>query len=463
MARLLAFWDSLRSNYWLLPSLMACAAIALAWGMIRVDELVGLHHLDIGWVYAGGPEGAREVLSAIASSMITVAGVTFSITIVALTLASQQFGPRLLRNFLADRGNQIVLGTFVSTFTYCLLVLRTVRGNDGAEFVPHFAVTTGVALALASLGVLIFFIHHVSTSIQATSIIANVAADLAAAIDRMFPEQIGEGEEPEGSSGDPLAPPDGSPHVVSACASGYVQAIDGNQLMRIATECELVVRVDAVPGSFVRRGGALVSLWPPPQPPDRHDARLQGAFVVGRDRTGIQDLAFFVEQLVQMAVRALSPGINDPATALLCIDRLEEALAQIAGRRIPCAERADEHGSLRVIAPPQTFARLADLSLAEIGRYGATSVSVTCRLLGAIRAIAGCAQRSEDRALLARIAHAIDSAAQTSCADDRHRIERCRVAVDQALHGAAALHRDPRVRGPGQPSLPSLVGGGSSR
>jgi uncharacterized membrane protein len=435
MARLLALWESLRSTYWMVPSVMACAAVALAWGMIRLDEAIPPRRLEaLDWVYAGGPEGARAVLSTIAASMITVAGVAFSITIVALTLASQQFGPRLLRNFLADRGNQIVLGTFVSTYLYCLLVLRTVRGHDGAEFVPHLAVTAGVVLALASLGVLIFFIHHASTSIQASAIVANVAADLCAAIERMFPERIGEGAEPESPRA--TMPAAGHARAVRARESGYVQAIDGEKLLRLARTRDLVVRIDAAPGRFVRTGSALLSLWPVPDPPDRHDEPIRNAFVIGADRTGIQDLAFFFEQLVQMAVRALSPGINDPATASACIDRVEQALVALAERRIPSPERVDDDGAVRVIAAPVTFAQVAETALSEIGRYGRTSVSVTCRLLDAIRAVAVSARRAEDRAALARTAEAIASAAEAHCEEDRRRIARSRSGAAEALRGA---------------------------
>lgn len=153
MTRRRASWEYLRGTYWAVPSAMSVAAVLLSVAMIQLDQLATARLLDrLSWVYTGGPEGARAVLSTIAASMITVAGVTFSITIVALTLASQQFGPRLLRSFLRDFGNQVVLGTFVSTFLYCLLVLRTVRGSDDAEFVPHLAVTVGVTLAMLSLG-----------------------------------------------------------------------------------------------------------------------------------------------------------------------------------------------------------------------------------------------------------------------------------------------------------------------
>jgi uncharacterized membrane protein len=188
--KLLKLWDSLRATFWLVPTLMAIMAIGLSFAMVALDEAVGNRVLEkVGWVWAGGPEGARGLLSTVAGSMITVAGVVFSITIVALSLASSQYGPRLLRNFVRDKGNQIVLGSFIATFVYCLLVLRTVRGDDGAHFVPAIAITLGMVLTLASLGVLIYFIHHVSISIQAATIIGLVSHELNEVIERLFPEK----------------------------------------------------------------------------------------------------------------------------------------------------------------------------------------------------------------------------------------------------------------------------------
>jgi uncharacterized membrane protein len=170
--KLSKLWEALHSSYWFVPTLMVVIAIALAFAMLSLDRAGKSGPIEsLGWIYTGGPDGARTMLSAIASSMITVAGTAFSITLVALTLASSQFGPRLLRNFMQDTGNQIVLGTFIATFIYCLLVLRTVRGDDYNVFVPQLSVTVGIVLAIASIGVLIYFIHHASTTIQASHVI----------------------------------------------------------------------------------------------------------------------------------------------------------------------------------------------------------------------------------------------------------------------------------------------------
>jgi uncharacterized membrane protein len=383
---------------------MSVIAVGLSVAMVRVDEVLTPKFVGtLSWVYTGGPEGARAVLSTIAGSMITVAGVTFSITIVALTLASQQFGPRLLRSFLRDLGNQIVLGTFVSTFLYCLLVLRTVRGNDEAQFVPHVAVTFGVALAMLSLGVLIFFIHHVSTSIQASQIIANVAEDLEGAVVRLFPETLGH-ERALVTAGATALPDDfdGNAKAVSANSSGYVQAVDGHALLTMATKRDVVLRIDAEPGRFVRNGAALVTVWPSATVDDALCEAARAAFIVGAARTPTQDVEFFVDQLVELAVRALSPGINDPGTARMCLDRLGQTLCQMATREMPASCRYDDDGRLRVVARPVAFASMATTAFDEIRRYGRSSVSVTAHLLGVIRDVATCVRRDPDRAALSQ-------------------------------------------------------------
>lgn len=419
MMRLRAIWEHVRATYWAVPSAMALVAVLLALVMIDVDQALTAKFLDqLSWVYTGGPEGARAVLSTIAASMINVTGVTFSITIVALTLASQQFGPRLLRNFLRDLGNQITLGTFISTFLYCLLVLRTVRGTDDEQFVPHLAVTVGVVLSMLSIGVLIFFIHHIATSIQASQIIANVANDLEGAVERLFPEQIGSGTGPEEkvqASEAAAAGFDGARQVAAARA-GYVQAVDSDRLLTLACEANVVVRIEARPGGFVRTGSPLASVVWTGGPVDGFDDALRSTFIIGRDRTGTQDVGFFVEQLVELGVRALSPGVNDPGTARACISWLGHALCRLAGRRLPSAFRHDDTGALRVVARPVTVAAMLDAAFTELSRYGRSSISVRCALLEAMRDLVPCLSRDDDRTALARQA-AIIGEGSTAPAD----------------------------------------------
>lgn len=367
---------------------MAASAIVLSYVLLEVDTRLSAEAVrDLGWLYSFGPEGARAVLSAIASSMITVAGLTFSITMLTLQLASSQFGPRLLRNFMRDRGNQLVLGTFIATFVYCLLVLRTVRGTEVSSFVPHLSVAVGVLLAIASLAVLIYFIHHVATSIRIESVLAELAAETRSTIDRLYPARLGRSPAPaQIDSFQGCASPQMEFPTRAICArrSGYVQRIDEAALMRIATRSDLVVRVEARPGRFVPEGAPLLSIWPRQCISDEVAAQLQDLLIIGADRTPYQDLAFSIRRIVEIAQRALSPGINDPTTALYCIDRLSEALNHLADRDMPSPMRFDDRGNLRVLSDVNTLEEMARPALTAIARYGIGDADVVQHLLEVI-------------------------------------------------------------------------------
>lgn len=338
--RLQGLWERLRSSYWFVPSVMAIMATGLAFGMAEVDEAYGAKFVrELGWIYTGGPDGARGVLSAIASSVMGVAGTTFSITIAVLSLTSGQYGPRLLRSFMRDTGNQIVLGTFTATFLYCLLVLRTIRGTEQTTYVPHFSVTLGVVLALFSVGVLIYFVHHTAESIQVSHIIEEVGKDADSAVTRLFPSQIGQ---PEGNE----ALPRENPEPVCAKKIGYVQSIDQDALLKISMRHDLVIRVEVRPGDYVLPEMRLLSVWP--EAGGQADA-LRGVFACGQRRTTMQDAPFAFLQLAEIAVRALSPGINDPFTAMSCLDRITASMCLLAARSWPSSYRYDEHRALRAV------------------------------------------------------------------------------------------------------------------
>lgn len=345
-----ALLTRLRTSFWFLPASMAVTAAALSFALIALDRQLGTSTVkEFDWLYTFGAEGARAILSAVASSMITVAGLTFSMTMLTLQLASSQFGPRMLRNFMRDRGNQTVLGTFTATFVYCLLVLRSVHGVEGSSFVPHVAVAYGVFLAIASIAVLIFFIHHIATAIRIETLLAELAEETHEAVDRLYPERFGHGP-PDEMEQHPDLPEDFENRAVPVAVDkgGYVQRIDGTALMRIAVKNDMVIRIAASPGRFVTSGDALFLVHPPERLSEEVHAAVRGAVVIGEERTPEQDLAFSVRRIVEIAQRALSPGINDPTTALSCIDRLGEALGRLTQRRAPSAFRFDEQNRLRM-------------------------------------------------------------------------------------------------------------------
>ena len=427
---LLSTWDRLSGSFWFVPMLMVLGAVAVSLISLQIDgNAAGKDNeeaLSLGWTFTRGPEGSRAVLSTVAGSMITIASVCFSITVVALQQASSQFGPRLLHNFMRDRGNQITLGTFIAAFTYCLLILRTVNGTDGAVFVPHLSVTIGLGFAVAGVVVLIYFIHHAATTMQAEYVINNVATDLGDALDRLYPKRVGE---PRDAHGELPAAFATESVPVAAETSDYVQAVDGGRLMGLAVKHDLVLRVDHRPGEFVIAGNPLLRAWPPHNVTDAILDDLRGAFFLDARRTLVQDVEFAVDQLVEVALRALSPGINDPFTAMSCIDRLGAALCQFAGKDIPSRYRHDDQGKLRLVTDAVTAGDMVDAALRQIRQAARTNAAVTCRLLETVCAVAPRVGTRDMRAALLEHAERIyqnsreglSDAADRAAVAERHR------------------------------------------
>jgi uncharacterized membrane protein len=438
-AKIFKYWDRVRSSFWFLPAVMAGAAMVLAFAGVALDEWVPQWlKLNWGWTFTGGAEGASSLLGAIAGSMITIAGVVFSMTLVALSLASSQLGPRLLRNLMRDTTTQMALGTFVATFLYCLLVLRTIRRVDEVAFVPHLSVTGAVLLAVVSVGVLIYFIHHVSVSIQVNEIVARVGTELIEGIDHLFPEHIG-----RGAPRTPTGPPDAGfldtfgreARPVGSTADGYLQFIDGDALMALATQEDAVFRLERRPGHYVVADRPLVFVWPGNRVTDQLVEDVNSAFSMGNQRTSGQDFEFAVDQLVEIAIRALSPGVNDPFTAITCVDRLGSALCRLAQKEMPSPYRHDTKDQLRILTPVVTFSDVTDAAFNQIRQYGRSSAAVTIRLLETIAVIAGSVHRPEDCAALLRQAKMIARGARDGLLEDedRQEVERRYQSAEQLL------------------------------
>ncbi|CAN5780022.1 DUF2254 domain-containing protein [soil metagenome] len=408
-SRIAPIADGLRSSYWFLPSVMALASVVLSIVTVAIDHRFPTVLEDTG-IGSGGVDGARGLLETAAGSLITVAGVSFSIAIVLMSLTSSQFGPRLLRTFMRDRANQVVLGVFVSTYLYCLLVLRTIRGEEsGAAFVPSLSVSVSVLLTVASLAVFIYFIHHAAQLIQVSHIIASVGTELEELIDRLVP--AGERTSPE--EPDALAaPPAGDGRLVRADSSGYVEQVDDESLLTAAVERDVLVRLTVRAGSHVAPGSVLAEVWPVERTDDACAGAIRGAIVLGDQRTEQQDIEFGLQQLEQIALRALSPGINDPFTAGICVDRLGVTLCSLAERPRPSLRTTDDAGRSRVIAQELAFTTLLGSAFDEIRRAGRDIIYILDRLLGTLARIAERAHRRTDLEALRAQAELVLIAAQ---------------------------------------------------
>ncbi len=434
-------FDTIRQSYWFIPLSMTLGAIALAIVMVALDRIAGVTWVDrIPWLYSNQPSGARALLQTIAGSMITVAGVTFSITIAAVANASAQFGPRLMTNFMNDRGNQITFGTFVATFIYCLLVLRTVRGSDGAlaldVFVPNFATLGGLAMALASLGVLIYFIHHIPESIHISEMIAGVGRKLVARIEAMYPAKLGDSHsDVDGAGSEALAPhlPIEDVRAVSASRRGFVQHVERKQLMDVARKRDLVLWIVRKPGDFAAPGMPLVMAKPSGLVNDRVASAIRAVFVVGARRTDSQDVLFLVNQLVEVAARALSPGVNDPFTATSCIDWLTAAAAELAGREIPDRYRFDDEGHLRIVAPEIDFEEFTAAAFGQLRPYVQRDRNATLHTLERMIDLLGQVHTDAQRETIRRhcLALRLGCASDLPHPDDQRAIDR--IFEDAAL------------------------------
>ena len=401
--RLLNHWENFRSSFWFVPAILMISAAVGAYLMVTLDGKIDKDIVKAFPIFEMSPPAARSILSSIVGAMISATGVVFSMTIVALSLASSQFGSRLIRTYRGRRSTHFTLGIFVSTSLYCILVLSCIREIKEYVFVPTLSVGLGIVLTVVCLSTLIYYIHDMSYAIQASSVIDKSAEALDAAMQRLFPTKLGqpvdpeedEGQIPDESMGDRCEENLGDRIWTTKCDRvGYVQAIENESVMSLASEHKLVIRLLLQPGDFIHPGSLLADIH---QAADREsledldqeavNLKLADSLIVGGNRTPTQDIRYAFNELVEVAVRALSPGINDPFTAINCVDRISAALHELKSCKIPSAYRVDEDKVLRVIAEPVQFETCLQNSLGVIEHYAKDNPMVKERVASALSAI----------------------------------------------------------------------------
>ena len=373
--------EAMRTTLWIVPAVMVLSAGLLFVCTYALDRAADSGAFPLpGVVTSGSPDAARQILIAIAAAVITVAGVLFSITILVLQLASQQFGPRMLRNFIRDLGTQFSLGAFVATFVYSILALGAVESAPAHDFVPRISVTVALTLTLVDLGIVIYFIHHVATSIQLTSVVSGIARDFRTTLANLRRDRVlgpdADGPDPSELGDRVLAV--GAP--VFAHGSGFIQSVGHRHLMDIAVASDTVIRLVRRPGHFVVQGQPVAFVVPVYAAREVSEA-LRRAHIVGPNRTLTQDLGFAIDQLVEVAIRALSPAVNDTFTALNCIDWLGDCLCHAAASGLPDGVHRDASGNIRIIEPVITLDRLVKRATDKIRQSGAGMPAVLIRQL----------------------------------------------------------------------------------
>jgi uncharacterized membrane protein len=395
---------------------LAVAGLVLPW----LDGQAAVRAWLPPWLDGGEAGTAQTQLATIASAMMTTLSVVYSVLVVALTLASVQFSPRLLGRFLGAAASQNTIGCFVGTFVYCLLVLRAVR-SEGEGLVPVVSLTVALLLALLSLALLIYAIDALAKSIQANHIAADIATETQTVLDMQLDAAATAAQTVRRREEPPLPPPEAV--AVPSPVSGYLQLIAVEELAALANQGEMTVLVVARPGRFVLAGEPLAWLWPPSSQQSSRAADIQSAFDIGSVRTLQQDAEFGFRQLVDMALKAISPAVNDPSTACTCIDHLTALLCHAVRRdlqspRVPLPQPQRARAALYV--PRIDSAELIDLAVQQLRQYGSGDVAVCLRLARLLAAVDSVALRPADRARLRHHARWIDEQTQQRIeADDR--------------------------------------------
>lgn len=417
-------WDNFRTGFWFVPSLAILIGLMAGIAIPQLDQL--LAGSLPSWLQTTETT-SRVLLTTLIGAMFTITGIVFSVSVVTLSITTSQLGPRLLRSFMGQAIAQLTLGSCIATSIYCLLLLRTIDEVADEVFVPQMSVFLAIVLATISLCIVVLFMHRVTVAIQAPNVVAAVADDLDSSIDRLYPEMIGQSpgemEPPEEDESEYFVTDE--KNIVNASEEGYLQAIDGEGILEIAVSEETMIRLYYRPGEFVVRDTPLAEFENRPEDYREIAGQVARCHIFGARPTPRQDVGCALRELVEMAVRALSPGINDPFTAMMCIDRLAASLGRLAHRHFPSHFRYDEEGNLRVIARNVSFVELLNETIGPVRQYSVASACVTLHLLRALRQLDRSTTRHDIHATIAAqiemIAEA--SADHAACRRDNEAIE----------------------------------------
>lgn len=386
MKKLLFFWNELKATFWLVPVLIIISSVLLSIGLVYLDSITTLpQHELIRFLFVKNADSARSILSTISGAMIGVAGTVFSVTLVVLTLASSQFGPRLIKNFMYVRLNQIVLGSYISTYLYCLLVLNALRDTDGYTFIPSISIFAAIFAAIVNIILLITFIHQIAISIQADKVISDISDIIYSQVKSLFPEKMGDEQESVKSVDTGNIKSEYKKIIPLPCPkSGYLQYMDSESLMEIITGQDALLEIKYRPGEYLVKDMEIGILYVNDDLDEEKTDDIVQQFVIGKTKTSQQDIEYSIHQMVEIAVRALSPGVNDPYTAIACIDNLTSAMCYLATVKFPSKYRFDKENKLRVIADTLDFEGILDAAFNQIRQFSGGSIAVIIRLMEAL-------------------------------------------------------------------------------
>ncbi len=386
--KLLFLWKELLATFWFVPVLIIVLSIFLSVGFVTLDTIISIN--QEGWIrffLVNSSDSARSILSTIAGAMIGVAGTVFSVTLVALTLASSQFGPRLIKNFMYVRLNQVVLGSYISTYLYCLLVLNAVNDNEGYTFIPSLSILIAIVLAVVNIVLLILFIHQIAMSIQADRVISNISDVISEQVTNLFPQKNEEVISDTAFNPSTVKKAHSCVTEILAPREGYILYINIETLLEISKRDDLCLELNFRPGNFLVKNQVLSTVYCSKECSEEQIKELQNQFVLGKMKTSQQDLEFSIHQMVEIASRALSPGVNDPYTAIACIDNLTATMCYLAKTNFPSKFVVDDENTLRLMIKTLTFEGVLNAAFNQIRQFSVGSPSVMIRLVESLNTI----------------------------------------------------------------------------
>jgi uncharacterized membrane protein len=438
MGKVRFLWEELMGSFWFIPILIILFSIGLASTLIYFDRTVDIESMGVlRNILTESADSARSVLSTISGAMIGVAGTVFSITLVALTLATSQFGSRLLKNFMHERLNQVVLGTYVSTYVYCLIILNVIKDNDNEVFIPTLSILVAILAAIGNIILLIVFIHHISISIQASKVISDISSSLMKNIESIFSEELDE-ENPTGTSNteslDHYTKEFPHSKELKSPKSGYLQYLYNESLFKVAKKNEYIIVTLHRIGSYIVKNQPIITLYSKTEFTEKSVISFEDHMILGNSRTTQRDAEHSIHQMVEIACRALSPGINDPFTAISCIDNLTSTLCYLTEVKFPSKYKFDEEDQLRYVHKPLTYQGALDAAFLQIRQFSKGSPSVVIRLMEAMITIYNYTHHNIHKKAVREHAEMIMKVAENSF-EESHDLEDIRKRSEAILGG----------------------------
>ncbi len=397
MKKIIFFFTKLKATFWFIPVLIIISSILFATGLVFLDQVITLSQDGMGrFLFVNSADSARSILSTISGAMIGVAGTVFSVTLVVLTLASSQFGPRLIRNFMYVRLNQVVLGSYISTYLYCLLVLNAIKESDGYTFTPALSILGAIIAAFVNIILLIVFIHQIAISIQADKVISDISELIFKQVKTLFPKEMGDELDGEKTfSVDNIKSKYTNIVAVKSPKNGYLQYIDSELLLKAVCSFDGLIELHVRPGDHLVEDIEIGKLYTYENIDKKQLESISRQFVIGKTKDAQQDLEFYIHQMVEIAARALSPGVNDPYTAIACIDNLTATMCHLSQVSFPSRYRIDDENNFRIIANTLDFEGILDVSFNQIRQFSTGSTAVIIRLMEALITINGFAKKED--------------------------------------------------------------------